>query len=795
MLRNYLKIAIRSLFKDKVIAAINILSLAIGFGGVIAIFFYVHHEMGIDQQHENSDRVFRLTYDETVKVPDGRQLVTTSPPMGPAMVDNYPQVEAAVRLRYTQDLIVAYQDQQHYEQDLVYADPAFFDLFSFPLRAGNPKAALAAPNSIVVTPEMVARYFGSEDPMGKNLILDGETSLTVTGVLEESPRHSHLDFDGLISFSTFKVPFGYPVNLQSWGWISFHTYLLLNEAESAPLVTAQLDQFLADNMSAQRAERATLHLQPLQDVYFHSGAMLNSNAHKNGSLVYTYGLSVLAFLLLLVAGFNYMNISTARSIKRARETGIRKVMGALRQTLFGQFIGEAIVVALFSLVVGLLLVELFKGYLFGVLGLQSEWSMMDYLLLIPAFAVLAIIAGFLAGLYPASVLSRFRIVDVLKGQVKTGQKGLNTRKALIIAQFVVTGALIASSLVVTQQMRFIRNKELGFDKEQLVSLTMQTQDFLERYPLAAQLFTQNPNVLSFSAGDIFDDDYGSVPIIPEGVNAEDASAMNLMGGYFGYLSTLGVKMVEGRDFSSAHPSDSSNAVIINSAAAKVFGFDNPLGQKLQVSNIKEAEVIGVTEDFNYKSLHDPVGPLVIIVPETRMRHFILRVKTEDIQETVASLQGDWAQFAADLPFEFAFIDEQMNEVYQADQGFSGLIHFFSILTILLACLGLYGLMATMVQFRLKEIGVRKVLGATTVQITTLLSKQFMLLLLIANGLAIPMAYFAMQSWLENFAYHIDLHWSVFVLASILTIALALASILHQSLKAAWSNPIHSLREE
>ena len=795
MLKNYLKIAIRSLFKDKVIASINILSLAIGFAGVIAIFFYVNHEMGVDRLHENGDRVFRLTYDETVKVPDGRQLVTSSPPMGPAMVESYPQVEKAVRLRYMHDLILTYEEQQHYEQDLIYADPAFFELFSFPFQLGDPTKALAAPNSIVLTPEMSARYFGSEDPMGKSLVLDGETSLTVTGVLQESPKRSHLDFDGLISFSTFKVPYGYPVNLQSWGWISFHTYLLLDKSQSAPLVETQLDQFLADNMSAQTAERASLHLQPLKDVYFHSGTMLNSNAHKNGSLVYTYGLSVLAFLLLLVAGFNYMNISTARSIKRARETGIRKVMGALRNTLFGQFVGEAIVVSVFSLVVGLLLMELFKGHIFEALGLQSELGFWDYLVLIPIFVGMAVVAGFLAGLYPASVLSRFRIVDVLKGQVKTGKKGLNTRKALIIAQFVVTGALIASSLVVTQQMQFIRNKELGFDKEQLVSLTMQTQDFLERYPLAEQIFTQNPNVIGLSAGDIFDDDYGSVPIIPEGVNAEDAPAMNLMGGYFDYLSTLGVKLIEGRDFSRVHPSDTSNAVIINQAAAKVFGWDDPLGRKLQVSNIKEGEVIGVTEDFNYKSLHDPIGPLVIVMPETRMRHFILRVKTEDLQATVASLQDDWTQFASDLPFEFAFIDEQMNEVYQADQGFSGLINFFSILTILLACMGLYGLMATMVQFRLREIGVRKVLGASAVQITTLLSRQFMVLLLVANALAIPMAYFAMRSWLENFAYHIDLNWSVFILAGILTIALALGSILHQSLRAAWSNPIKSLREE
>ncbi|MEZ5039429.1 MAG: ABC transporter permease [Saprospiraceae bacterium] len=795
MLKNYFKIAIRSLFKDKVIAAINILSLAIGFAGVIAIFFYVSNEMSIDRFHINGNRVFRLTYDETIKVADGRHLATTSPPMGPALVANYPQVEKAIRLRYTQDVVLSYKDQQNYEQNLVYADPAFFELFSFPLQKGNPTQALAAPNTIVLTPALAARYFGSEDPIGKSLVLDGETSLTVTGVLKEAPLRSHLDFDGLISFSTFKVPFGYPVNLQSWGWISFHTYLLLKDAASAPVVEAQLDQFLADNMSAQRAERATLHLQPLKDVYFHSGTMLNSNAHKNGSLVYTYGLSVLALLLLLVAGFNYMNISTARSIKRAKETGIRKVMGALRKTLFVQFVGEAMVVALCSLGLGLLLVEIFKGYIFTVLNLENQVTLGDYLFLLPLFIGMALLAGFLAGLYPASVLSRFRIIDVLKGQVKTGQGGLNIRKALIIAQFVVTAALISSSLVVTQQMQFIRNKALGFESEQLVSLTLQRSDFLERYPLAHQIFTQNPNVLQVSAGDIFDDNYGSVPIIPEGVNAEDAPAMNLMGGYFDYLSTLGVNFVEGRDFSSQHPGDTANSVIINEAAAKVFGWDNPLGKKLQISNIKEAEVIGVIEDFNYKSLHDPIGPLVLVVPETRMKHFILRIKTDNLQQTIASLQEDWAKFASDSPFEFAFIDEQMNKVYQADNRFSGLINFFSMLTILLACLGLYGLMATMVQFRSREIGVRKVLGATVVQITTLLSRQFVLLLVLANGLAIPIAFIAMRSWLSNFAYHIDLNWTFFLLASVLTILLALFSILHQSLKAAWGDPVKSLREE
>ncbi|GJM33050.1 MAG: ABC transporter permease [Saprospiraceae bacterium] len=794
MLYNYIKVSLRGFLKDRVIAGINIMSLAVGLAGVMAIYFYVQQELGIDAGHQQADRIYRVTFDETIRNADGRHLATTGPPMAPALEQDFPEVEKAVRLRYTDDVVLSFEDQQYYEKGLVYADDGFFDLFSFPLQKGDPQTVLASPNSIVLTPQMAQKYFGNTDPIGKSLLLDEETALNVTGVLAEQPSRTHLKFDGLISFSTFKVPFGYPVTLDSWGWISFHTYIMLDEANNASALTAKLPDFITKYQSAERAERFALRLQPIQDIYFHSGSLMNNDKCREGNIIYIYGLSIIALLLMVVAGFNYMNIATARSIRRGREIGVRKVLGAGKSTILKQMLAESTVVALLSLFLGLMLFEIFKQQLSIILNLEVVPSVKDYLYVLPLFIGIAVLVGLLAGLYPSLILSRFRTVDAMKGQLKTGMAGISLRKFLIVTQFVVTAGLIAGALMVHQQMDYVGQKSMGFDQEQIISLQMQTPDFLERYPRARQILLQNPNVSSVSAGDILDGDYGSVPIVPDAVLPENAPAMHILGGYFDYFSTLGVEVIAGRDFSMAHTSDTSG-IILNESAVQFFGWEDPIGKRIQVGEIKTGEVIGVVKDFHFKSLHDPIQPLVAFIPETHMEYLVLRIKTEDVAATIASLQADWQQIAPDLPFDFAFLDDQINLRYQADESFSRLIGFFSIIAILLACLGLYGLIATIIEYRVREIGIRKVLGATIGQITTLLSREFLLLLLLANLIAIPLAIWGIQQWLHNFTYHIAIPWSVFLVSGGLTILLALVAISHQTLRAALANPVEALRDE
>lgn len=794
MLKNYIKLAIRNLWKEKSSAFINILGLSVGIASVLMIFLFVRYEMGIDGFHEKGDQIFRLTYDETVKIADGRHLATTSPPMGPALVEDYPEVEKAVRFRYADEVVMEYAGQQYYEDHLVYADNGFFDLFSFPLKAGSVEEALASPNSVVITPEIAQKYFGEEDPMGKTIHLDEQTPLEVTGIFKEKPSRSHLDIDFLVSFSTFKVPFGYPVTLDSWGWVSFHTYLLLKNGTDVALFEPKLEDFIRNRLSSQRADRATLKLQPLQDIYFHSASMLNVGDHKTGNIAYNYGLSITAFLLLLIAGFNFMNITTARSINRAKEVGVRKVLGAVKKNLVQQFLGEAVVVALISLVIGVILFEGFKDIVIGNLGWELGISKTDYLWTLPVFIGIAVITGILAGLYPSFVLSRFKAVEVFKGKIKSGKSGSTVRKALVVAQFVITGVLISCSLIVNKQMDFIRNQDTGFDKEQVISLQLNSPDIIHKYRLARQVFEDNPNVMEVSAGDIINGDYGSVPIIPEGVNREDASAMHIFGIYFDYCKAMGIELVEGREISFTQPTDTLEGVLINEAAVKHFGWENPIGKRLQVNTIKPGVVIGVVKDFHFKSLHDPIEPLVMYVPVARMGYLVLRVNTEDVAATIASLEEDWQKIAPELPFDFAFVDEQINAKYESDQRFSALINFFGLLTVIVACLGLYGLIAIMLKYRVKEIGIRKVLGASISSLAYLLSGQFLALLLLANLIAIPLAWWSMQQWLNNFAYQVEVGSSVFILASLMILFLALATIGYQTLKAALGNPVEALKD-
>ena len=794
MFQNYFKIAIRNLSRDKVSSLINMLGLSIGFASTFFILLFVNHELDIDNSFANGDRIYRVTNDERPFVETGRYLATVSPPFAPTLAAEYAEVESAVRLRHPDDVVFKYQNHQYYENEGFYVDKDFFKLFSFPLEKGDPATALSEPNTIVLTPQLAQKYFGGENPIGKSLLMNEETELKVTGVLKEAPKRSHLHFQFLISFSTFKVPFGYPVTLESWGWISFHTYLLLKKGVDPNAFGSKLADFAKRHIFVDRPVRTEFKLQPLSDIYFHSEDMMNTEDYKKGSLNYTFGLLFIAFLILLIAGFNFMNISTARSIKRGLEVGVRKVLGAKRQNLIIQFMGEALVISCISLAIALLVFELFRNGLLHFLEWNFDFSYSDYWILLPILIGVAFVLGVLSSIYPAFVLSHFKPINVLKGKIKSGGSEMNVRKALVVFQFAITVGLIICSLVVARQMDFIRNKNLGYNKEQVVSLQMQTDDFLQRYSVAQKVLGQNPNVLSITAGDAMDGDYGSVPMTPAG--AEQGIAMNMMGGYFNYCTTLGIEIKEGRDFSALHPIDTATGIIINEAAQKTFGWKEALGQKLQVNSNINGSVIGVVNDFHFHSLHDPINPMVIVVPRTHMGNIILRVNsTQNVAELIRSLQSDWEKIAPDLPFQFSFLDDALNVQYEADRRFSRLIGFFSWLAIFIAGLGLYGLIAIITTYRVKEIGIRKVLGASVANISFLLSKNFLFLILISNIIALPIAWWMMQNWLQNFTYHTEINISLFLVAILISLAIALVSLGYQVIKSAIGNPIEALRNE
>ncbi len=794
MLKNYLKVGFRNLKRDKISAAINIIGLSLGFASALVIFLYVQRELQVDSYFEHGDRVYRVINDERPHSETGRLLATVGPPLAPTLAQEFPEVEKAVRLRYTDNVVFESGVHQFYEDDVIYADKDFFHLFSFPLAKGNPATALSKPNSIVLTPEMSRKYFGDEDPIGKSILMNQETSLQVTGLLEENPRKTHLNFDFLISFETFRVPFGYPVTLESWGWISFHTYVLLKEGVNPLSFDPKLADFVKRHVFTDRPVRASYHLQALPDVYFQSKDMMNSSEHKHGNLSYIYGLLAIAFLILLVAGFNFMNISTARSIRRAREVGMRKVLGARRINLIIQFTSEALAVSTLSVLLALFLFELCRVPLFDYLNWQLDFGYQDYLILIPFLVGGTFALGILSAVYPAILMSSFKPLNVLKGKIKSGGKEMNIRKVLVVLQFTITVGLIISSLLVSQQMEFIRNKDLGFDREHVVSLQMRTDDFLDRFQLGKQLFSRHPEVISITAGDVINGDYGSVPITPAG--AEAGIAMHWMGGYFDYCSTIGIEVIEGRDFSYSHPRDTLTGIIINESAQRALGWEDALGKKLQVNTNIDGEVIGVVKDFHMHSLHDPIEPMVITVPRTRMQNIILRVgSVEEVDQLIAELQKDWAQIAPDLPFHFSFLDDNLNRQYESDRQFSRLISFFGGLAIFIAGLGLYGLIAIISTYRIKEIGIRKVLGASVINIYFLLCRNFIFLVIIANLIALPLAWWVINDWLKQFSYRTEIHFSSFVLAIFISIGIALISLSYQVIKTAMSDPIKAIRHE
>lgn len=796
MIKNYFKIALRHLWRDKQTTFIHLFGFSFAFAGVIFILLFVRNEMGVDTWHEKSDRTFKLTLDETVSRPDGRHLATVAPPVAGEMKAMFPEVEEAVRLRYSDDVVFESNGQQFYENKVWYADSAFFKIFDFKLKYGDPNVALVSPNSIVITPSVAQKYFGNENPIGKSIQMNETTLLNVTGVLANEPTQTHFDFKTLISFSTFRVPVGYPVTLESWGWASFHTYVQLAEGTSPELLEQKFSEFNKKHYAPERANIFAYRLQPLEDIYLNSSNLINSQWMKSGNLNYIWGLTSIAFFILFIASFNFMNINAARSIRREREVGIRKVLGAGKFSIFRQFSGEAVLIVLVSMILSIGWFIIGKNSLQNLLGWNFELQTIDYFLLLPALGTGAIIIGIAAGAYPAFLLSKFKIVQSLKEKTRRGKSGQMVQRTLLVLQFAIAAGLISATILIQQQLQFLQNQNLGFDSENVVSLQMRTNDFHQRFQLAKQLFSQNNYVSSISAGETFDGNYGSVPVYYDQIESTEAPTMRVLGTFSNYFKTLGIEMAEGREFSEMHPTDSTSSIILNETAVKTLGLKDPIGKTISVSNIKTGQIVGVVKDFHFKSLHDPIEPLAVFVPDGEVQHILLRLKPGNPKLALASLQDDWKKIAPDLPFDLTFVDHHIQQNYLADRQFANMISLFTMLTILVTCLGLYGLISLMIQYRQKELSIRKVLGAPFGNLIWLTTKRYLLPTLLALVIAVPFTWWAMQNfWLNNFAYRIEINWKIFVLAGVMTIALTCITVSFQSFKAAVANPVDAIRND
>jgi putative ABC transport system permease protein len=798
MIKNYLKIAIRHLIKNPAYSVINIGGLTIGIAIALLILLYVRDEMSYDCYHENRDRIYRLitkvqgaAYEAIAKVPG---------PWGIAVRNEIAEVENMTRFVFFNETLMSRGDVRDYEEDGLFADSTVFEIFSFTLLKGNPKIALIQPNAIVLTEDLARKYFGSDDPIGQSILIDNEKEYLVTGVMSNVPSNSHFSFSFLMSMASYTNP-----RRDHWQWTQYYTYLLVRKGASPQAVEAKIPPILQQHLDAEVAASYTPMLQPLTKIHLHSNLFREMQA--NSDVAYVYIMSAIAFLIVLIACINFMNLATAHAANRAKEVGIRKATGAHQSLLVKQFLGESVFTSLIASLLALGLAEVLLPTFNSLTGkhLTSE-SFLN-----PALAAmlisLALIVGLLAGSYPAFVLSAFKPAAVLKGTPlwsplrKGGYSGVSQaslRKGLVVFQFAISACLMIATGVVYSQMDFIQNKKLGFNEEQLLIIPIRDHAMQLSYETVKRELMQHPNIVRVSAsGNLPGGSDWGIPYQPEGFPPEQIPAMRVLAVDHDFIETLGMEVASGRTFSKEHPGDAS-AYLLNEEAAKQLGWTEPLSKTIAMPNIERAAgpVVGVLKNFHFRSLHEKIGPILLFIPPPDwFSMFSIRVRPENISETLRFLERKWSELDPGHPFTYQFFDEQFAQLHQAEQRVGKLLGYVSILAILVAGLGLFGLASFSAEQRTKEIGIRKVLGATVAGLAGLLSKDFVKLVLIANLVAWPIAYYTMNKWLQDFAYRVELNWWLFALVNGLTLLIALATVSTLAIKAALANPVEALRYE
>lgn len=808
MLQHYFKISVRQLFKQGFYSLINISGFAVGLACCLLILLYIQNEVSYDQQYPDSDRIYRVLQKGLYDGDLVRGAVVTTP-LAETLEREYPEVVQAARLAPSiaeggSNLVrTAAGNKNSYQEGFVFVDPAFLKLFQFPMLQGDWEA-LERPNTVVLTQEKAERFFPGEDPIGKSLILNdnADNSFEVTGVMEDLPINTHFEFDYLLSMegvASAKIP--------NWGFSNFMTYIKLSpEAEVAVLETKMVEvikkyQEPDYEEKVKAGEHFWYTLQSVKDIHLHSADVYGYWAH--GDIRYIWLFGMIALFILIIASINFMNLSTARSANRAKEVGLRKVLGSLRKQLTQQFLTEAIVISLLSFIVALTMAGLLLPYFNALIGkdLSIPWHNPW---LFPLLIGATVFIGLLSGIYPSVFLSSFRPIQTLKGQLSSGSKGVKFRSALVVFQFTISIVLIIGSLVVKKQIDFIQNKKLGFNKDHVLivedshMLGHQTAAFKEKLKTLPTV----EEVSQSSYIPVNGYSRNGTGAWPTGTNPEETN-VGLAKWYVDhdYIKALDMQVIAGRDFSVDMPTD-SQAVILNQKAVELLGFDDPIGQQItsytyldeETGKLLEATytVIGVVENFHYESMKQGIYGLSLVIGSwagTTM----LKSKTTDVQQLLTEVENTWASFAPDQPFRHHFLDERFDRMYAFEARIGQIFTVFTGLAIFVACLGLFALATFMAEQRRKEISIRKVLGASISGITLMLTKNFAFLVFIALLLAIPLAWWLMQSWLQDFAYRTTMGWSIFVLSGVAALAIALLTISYQAIRAALANPADNLR--
>ena len=797
MLANYLKLAIRNLLRQKFYTGINVAGLTLGVAGCLLIFMFVQNELSYDKFHAKGDRIYRLLRNNNM---NGQVTRTpyTSGPYAPTLAADFPEdIQAAVRIM-ANNALVTYGEKSFNEARFYFTDPEFFKIFSFKLLKGNPRTALAEPNTLIITEATAQKYFGTTNPMGKLVTVNTDQTFKVTGVMANVPGNSQLKFDMLASMKTVENEDYFKV----WRANMLYTYLLLPAAGRAATLESKMPGFVQKYLGETMRQfnmNVKLTLQPYQNVYLDSSTTFDFAEHGSRSNVYIF--SAIAIFILLIACINFMNLASARSVGRAKEVGVRKVLGAYQRHLVGQFLVESVLLAVVSVVLAVALIyavlPVFNSFAEKQLALPVNNPLLYVFLLVTALVV-----GLLAGSYPAFFLSSFQPVKVLKGRLSNSAGHPVMRKALVVFQFAVSIFLIIGTVVIFRQMHYVQNKQLGFGKENVLKIPVDNGDIDDKLQSFMRQVRQLPRVknVSVMSGEPggFHDRYTIK--IAEKPN-EDWAFRTVFTDY-DYIPTLNIPVVAGRGFSRSFPTDSISAIILNEAAVKQIGWSPQEALDKEFVDVPRdgqnspirLRVIGVVKDYNFSSLKEAIEPLAIIM---RRDHRVIAIKlgSGNPQQAIAAIQNIYTKVAPKYPFEFTFLDQDFDKLYKNEQKQGVLFTLFATLAIFIACLGLFGLALYSTEQRRKEIGIRKVLGASVGGLVALLSSDFLKLVLLANVLAWPLAWWAMHKWLEEFTYRVELNALIFIVAGVMALVIAVLTVSFQAIKVAVANPVNALRDE
>jgi len=794
MYKNYLKWALRNLVRRKAYATINILGLAVALASVILILVWVDHELSYDGFHERADSIFLILRGEKESF-----MAPTSGVLAPTLIADLPEVVNAsgyTQLPETEKFLMRYEDT-HFEEIISFTDARFFEIFSFPFLKGSPASALGDPNSLVMTENTAKKYFGAEEAFGKTIqmyFFGQRMPMRVTGILEDIPFNTHFNSEIFVSF---QVLLALGIDYNQWHNQTVQTYILTGEKPDLQSMTDKIVSIEKRYRPETDLRGLSYRLLPLKKIHLHGKNI--KFLVTTGDIKHVYIFAAIAFIILMIASVNYMNLSTAQALKRAREIGVRKAVGAGRKALIEQFLGETLVLSFMALFMGVGLAQAFLPAFNHVSGKALKIPYFDLRFVVAALCI-AVLTGLFSGYYPALFLSAFHPVKTFKARISLGCKGLTLRKGLVIFQFSLSIILIISTIIVFKQLLFMRHSSLGYDSDHILCIRM-TENIGETYDVLRNELLKNPDILGVSRSEPLDANVitNTTGVDWEGKAEDKDYNFRILRADPDFAATYGMTMDEGRFYSREFTADAANSLVINEAAARVMGLTAPVGKQISLWGKKDM-VIGVLKDFHFGSLHTFIEPLIVIIPTGQLQNLYLRLlsvrfRPGTLASSMTRIKDIWQAVISDVPFDHYFLDDAVNAQYGAEQQMGTLFQYFTAFAIFIACLGLYGLASYSAEQKIKEIGIRKVLGANVASVTVMLSKDFLKGVVVANLIAWPVSWFVMTRWLQNFAYRASVDWWVFVLAGGLAFGIALVTVSFRTVRSATANPADALRYE